>query len=409
MKISDKITEDFFKNTEDVSDIVKEIIDDVKTNGDDAVRKYTKKFDRSDLSYFLANEEEIENALKSLPEEVLEAISFSVKNVEEFAKVQLGSVKNACVETNGAVLGHKIIPVEKAGCYIPGGNYPLPSTAIMTIVPARVAGVKEIIAVSPKAQPVTLAAAKLAGATKIYKIGGVQAIAALAYGTQTIPAVDKIVGPGNKFVATAKKIIYGDCGIDFVAGPSEVMIIADETANPEFVAADMLAQCEHDKDARAYLLCFDEDFAKQTDNVAKKFLENLKTSEIAKMAYEKSTAYIVGNLDEAVEIANRKAPEHLELCLKNANEAADKFKNYGSLFIGNYSAEVFGDYVSGTNHTLPTGRAARYTGGLSVFDFIKIQTFQKIENPEIYAKYASILAEQEGLFAHKLASDIRKK
>lgn len=408
MIIADKITEDFYNDGQDVTDAVKEIIADVRKNGNSAVKKYSEKFDGIETDCRELSEEEIENAVKSLDDEVLEALKFSVRNVEEFAKAQLGSVKNTMVQADGAILGHKIIPLEKVGCYIPGGNYPLPSTAIMTIVPAVVAGVKEIIAVSPKAKPVTVAAAKLAGATKIFNIGGVQAIAALAYGTETIDAVDKIVGPGNKYVATAKKIVYGDCGIDFVAGPSEVMVVADNSANPEFVAADLLAQCEHDKDARAYLLCFDRDFADKVDKCARKFLETLQTADIARVSYEKSTAYVVKDLQEAVEIANKKAPEHLELCLNEVENSVDLFRNYGSLFIGNYSAEVFGDYVSGTNHTLPTGRAARYTGGLSVFDYIKIQTFQKIENVEKFAKYASILAEQEGLFAHKLASNVRK-
>lgn len=408
MIIADKITEDFYNDGQDVTDAVKEIIADVRKNGNSAVKKYSEKFDGIETDCRELSEDEIENAVKSLDDEVLEALKFSVRNVEEFAKAQLGSVKNTMVQADGAILGHKIIPLEKVGCYIPGGNYPLPSTAIMTIVPAVVAGVKEIIAVSPKAKPVTVAAAKLAGVTKIFNIGGVQAIAALAYGTETIDAVDKIVGPGNKYVATAKKIVYGDCGIDFVAGPSEVMVVADNSANPEFVAADLLAQCEHDKDARAYLLCFDRDFADKVDKCARKFLETLQTADIARVSYEKSTAYVVKDLQEAVEIANKKAPEHLELCLNEVENSVDLFRNYGSLFIGNYSAEVFGDYVSGTNHTLPTGRAARYTGGLSVFDYIKIQTFQKIENVEKFAKYASILAEQEGLFAHKLASDVRK-
>lgn len=408
MIIADKITEDFYNDGQDVTDAVKEIIADVRKNGNSAVKKYSEKFDGIETDCRELSEDEIENAVKLLDDEVLEALKFSVRNVEEFAKAQLGSVKNTMVQADGAILGHKIIPLEKVGCYIPGGNYPLPSTAIMTIVPAVVAGVKEIIAVSPKAKPVTVAAAKLAGATKIFNIGGVQAIAALAYGTETIDAVDKIVGPGNKYVATAKKIVYGDCGIDFVAGPSEVMVVADNSANPEFVAADLLAQCEHDKDARAYLLCFDRDFADKVDECARKFLETLQTADIARVSYEKSTAYVVKDLQEAVEIANKKAPEHLELCLNEVENSVDLFRNYGSLFIGNYSAEVFGDYVSGTNHTLPTGRAARYTGGLSVFDYIKIQTFQKIENVEKFVKYASILAEQEGLFAHKLASDVRK-
>ncbi len=353
MKIVREIPQDFYKEERDISDIVTKIINDVKVNGDKAVAYYTKEFDKIELNNFEVTNEECKKAINSLSEEVTEAIKFSIKNVEDFAKAQLGSIKNTVVKTKGATLGHKIIPIDKAGCYIPGGNYPLPSTAIMTIVPAKAAGVRDIIAVTPKAQPITIAAAKLSGATKIYKIGGVQAIAALAYGTETIPAVDKITGPGNKYVAAAKKIVFGECGIDFIAGPSEVMIIADSFANPKFVAADMLAQCEHDKDARAYLLCFDENFAKKTDEYAKEFLQELKTREIAEISYNKSTACIVKNIDEAVKISNQKAPEHLELCLKDAENHADKFKNYGSLFIGDYSAEVFGDYVSGTNHTLP--------------------------------------------------------
>lgn len=206
MKIVNEISDKFYKDEQDVSKVVCEIINDVKTNGDEAIRRYTKQFDNLDLENFEVSDEEVENALKSLDNEVLEAIKFSIKNVEDFAKAQLGSVKNTVVQIDGAILGHKIIPIEKVGCYIPGGNYPLPSTAVMTIVPAKAAGVRDIIAVSPKAQPVTIAAAKLSGATKIYKIGGVQAIAALAYGTQTIQAVDKITGPGNKYVAAAKKL-----------------------------------------------------------------------------------------------------------------------------------------------------------------------------------------------------------
>ena len=301
------------------------------------------------------------------------------------------------------------MPINSVGCYIPGGNYPLPSSAIMTIVPAKVANVKNVIAVSPKIQPITIAACSLAGADKIFRIGGVQAIAGLAYGTESLPKVDKIVGPGNKFVTSAKKQVFGECGIDFLAGPSEVLIIADETANPDFVAADMLAQCEHDKDARAYLVCYSEDFAISVKNKAEEYLKTLPTKTIATEAFEKSIAVIVNNLDEAIELSEKRAPEHLELCIKNAKDHIEDFKNYGSLFIGNYSAEVFGDYVSGTNHTLPTNQVARYSGGLSVFDYVKIQTYQIIDKNAIedIAHNASILAENEGLFAHKLAADIR--
>ena len=302
-----------------------------------------------------------------------------------------------------------VIPLDSIGCYIPGGNYPLPSSAIMTVVPAKIAGIKRVVAMSPKIKPVTIAAAHLAGADEIYAIGGVQAIGAMAYGTESIKKVNKIVGPGNKFVTSAKKQVFGECGIDFLAGPSEVLIIADNTAKPEFVAADMLAQCEHDKDARAFLICFSQEFAQKVDEQAKKYLENLETKEIAKISYEKSCAIVVEYLDDAIKLSNEKAPEHLELCLENAENLINKFTNYGSLFIGNYSAEVFGDYVSGTNHTLPTNQVAKYSGGLSVFDYIKIQTYQIINEKALKqtVQNASKLAKEEGLFAHKLAADVR--
>ncbi|HIS88347.1 TPA: histidinol dehydrogenase [Candidatus Avigastranaerophilus faecigallinarum] len=406
----DELDKNFFSKIEFESiSSVNDIINAVRKDGDNAVRKYAKKFGDGDLSAFKLTEDEIKEAIKQVDEKTIETIKFAVKNVKEFAKAQLSSLKELEVEVNGNILGHKIIPIESVGCYIPGGNYPLPSSAIMTVVPAKVAGVKRVVAMSPKIQPVTVAAAYYAGADEIYRIGGVQAIAAMAYGTESIQKVNKIVGPGNKFVTSAKKQVYGECGIDFLAGPSEVLIIADETAKPEFVAADILAQCEHDKDARAFLICFSKEFAQKVDEKAKEYLKNLQTREIAEQSYNKSFAVVVRYLDEAVALSNKKAPEHLELCLENAENLINKFNNYGSLFIGNYSAEVFGDYVSGTNHTLPTNQVAKYSGGLSVFDYIKIQTYQIIREKAIKetAMNASYLAEKEGLFAHKLAADVR--
>ena len=406
----DELDKNFFSKIEFESiSSVNDIINAVRKDGDNAVRKYAKKFGDGDLSAFKLTEDEIKEAIKQVDEKTIETIKFAVKNVKEFAKAQLSSLKELEVEVNGNILGHKIIPIESVGCYIPGGNYPLPSSAIMTVVPAKVAGVKRVVAMSPKIQPVTVAAAYYAGADEIYRIGGVQAIAAMAYGTESIQKVNKIVGPGNKFVTSAKKQVYGECGIDFLAGPSEVLIIADETAKPEFVAADILAQCEHDKDARAFLICFSKEFAQKVDEKAKEYLKNLQTREIAEQSYNKSFAVVVRYLDEAVSLSNKKAPEHLELCLENAENLINKFNNYGSLFIGNYSAEVFGDYVSGTNHTLPTNQVAKYSGGLSVFDYIKIQTYQIIREKAIKetAMNASYLAEKEGLFAHKLAADVR--
>ena len=380
----DELDKNFFSKIEFESiSSVNDIINAVRKDGDNAVRKYAKKFGDGDLSAFKLTEDEIKEAIKQVDEKTIETIKFAVKNVKEFAKAQLSSLKELEVEVNGNILGHKIIPIESVGCYIPGGNYPLPSSAIMTVVPAKVAGVKRVVAMSPKIQPVTVAAAYYAGADEIYRIGGVQAIAAMAYGTESIQKVNKIVGPGNKFVTSAKKQVYGECGIDFLAGPSEVLIIADETAKPEFVAADILAQCEHDKDARAFLICFSKEFAQKVDEKAKEYLKNLQTREIAEQSYNKSFAVVVRYLDEAVALSNKKAPEHLELCLENAENLINKFNNYGSLFIGNYSAEVFGDYVSGTNHTLPTNQVAKYSGGLSVFDYIKIQTYQIIREKSI--------------------------
>lgn len=389
---------------------VEEIIKDVRENGDEAVRKYSRQFDGEDFDAFLISQEEIKNAYLKVDARTIKSIQKSIQNVKKFSEKQLKCLKSLKTNIDGNELGHKIIPVERVGCYIPGGIYPLLSSAVMTITPAKVAGVNEVIACSPKIKPETIVACDLSGADKIYKIGGVQAIAAMAYGTQSIPKVNKIVGPGNKYVTSAKKYVFGEVGIDFLAGPSEVMIIADETANPEFVAADMLAQCEHDLDARAFLICTDEDFASRVEIFAQKQLENLSTKEIASKSFEKSISFVVNSIEEAIELANKKAPEHLEICYKNAKKDINKFKNYGSLFVGNYSAEVYGDYCSGTNHVLPTNEVSKYSGGLSVFDFVKIQTYQIISkqgNCKISA-FASQLAQKEGLDAHKLAADIRK-
>lgn len=388
---------------------VEQIAKEVKNQGDDAVRKYCKQFDNEYLDSFLVSQAEIIVAYSAVDEKTIKAIKKSIENVKKFSEKQLKCLKNLKTKIDKNELGHKIIPLESVGCYIPGGNYPLLSSAVMTITPAKVAGVKEIIACSPKIRPETIVACDLAGASKIYRIGGVQAVAAMAYGTQSVPKVNKIVGPGNKYVTAAKKYVFGEVGIDFLAGPSEVMIIADETANAEFVSADMLAQCEHDVDARAFLLCTSEDFAQQVKTFAQKQLEMISTKEIAAKAFEKSFAIVVKSIDEAVELSNKKAPEHLELCFRNPKKWIDKFNNYGSLFIGNYSAEVYGDYCSGTNHVLPTNEVSKYSGGLSVFDFVKIQTYQIISKQGncIISSFASQLAQKEGLQAHKLAADVR--
>ena len=389
---------------------IEEIAKEVRLKGDEAVRKYVKQFDGEDLDSFLVSKEEIKSAYEKVDAETIKAIKKSIENVKKFSEKQLKCLKNLKTKIGKNELGHNIIPLDSVGCYIPGGNYPLLSSAVMTIVPAKVAGVLDVVACSPKIKPETIVACDLAGAKQIYRLGGVQAISSLAYGTETVQKVNKIVGPGNKYVTAAKKYVFGEVGIDFLAGPSEVMIIADETANPEFVAADMLAQCEHDLDARAFLICTNKVVANQVNDFAQKQLEALETKEIASKAFEKSFAIIVKSLDDAIMIANEKAPEHLEICFKNAKKSMKKFRNYGSLFVGNYSAEVYGDYCSGTNHVLPTNEVSKYSGGLSVFDFVKIQTYQIISKSgnKSIAPIASHLADKEGLKAHKLAADIRK-
>lgn len=404
---------DFYRTTdlENLKSAV-EIIEDIKNNGDSAIIKYCKQFGDGDFTNandFLVSNREIDEAFNLTSEKTVSTLKKCIENVKNFAQEQLKCIKNLDLNINGSHLGHRIIPIEKVLCYVPGGNYPLPSSAIMTTIPAKVAGVKEICLTSPKIKPQTIVAAKLSGADKIYKLGGVQAISAFAYGTKSINSVDKIVGPGNKYVTFAKKYVYGKCSIDFLAGPSEVLVIADDNQDPKLVSADILAQCEHDRDARGYLICFSEEFAQKVIDSAKKQLETLETKDIAQISFEKSVAIVVKNIQEAIEISNKRAPEHLELMFNGADEISDKFTNYGSLFIGSNCAEVFGDYCSGTNHVLPTNSAARYTGGLSVFDFIKIQTYQMISKnySQELSALASELAAQEGLMGHKLASDLR--
>lgn len=406
---------EFFKTIElEALNDAEKIIEDVKNNGDSAIIKYSKDFGDGSFSSsndFLVSEQEIEKALNSIEQKTINTIEKCINNIKYFAQKQFECIKSLDIEIKKSHLGHRITPLERVLCYVPGGNYPLPSSAMMTAIPARVAGVKEIMLTSPKIKAQTIAAAKLSGADKIYKLGGVQAISAFAYGTQSILPVDKIVGPGNKYVTFAKKFVYGKCSIDFLAGPSEVLIVADNKQDPQIISADLLAQCEHDKDARGYLICFSEEFAKKVQKSALKQLKQLKTSNVAEISFEKSIAVVVDNLEEAIQISNKRAPEHLELMFDGAQEKADNFINYGSLFIGKYCAEVFGDYCSGTNHVLPTNSAARYTGGLSVFDFIKIQTYQIIsqEYAQELSELASEIAACEGLLAHKLASDIRGK
>lgn len=389
---------------------VEQIIKDIKQNKDEAVRKYTEVFDKIKLDKFQVDKKEIKKAYKKVNRETIKIIQRAAKNIEKFAKRQLKNFKDFEYTKDGITLGQKIIPIEKVGVYVPGGNYPLPSTALMCIVPAKVAKVKEIIVCSPKIKSATIVAADLAGANSIFKIGGVQAIAAMAYGTETIPKVDKIVGPGNIYVTEAKKEVFGDCGIDLLAGPSEILIIADKYANPKFIAADILAQAEHDINAKLFFITNSNMLLSKVQNEIKNQLRDLETKEIIKKSLKNKKIILVKNLKDAIKIANEIASEHLSLQVRNPRRYLDKLKNYGSLFLGEFSPVVFGDYCSGTNHVLPTNGSAKFTGGLSVKDFIKIQTYQYIskKGAKNLAKIATKFASIEGLAAHKKSVEIRK-
>jgi histidinol dehydrogenase len=400
--------------------VVSAIIDDVRLRGDAAVLEYAAQFDGARRPRFRVGDDEIEAAFKQVSEAELAAMRLALGNIRAFAEVQLASLGEVggFEVMPGLVLGHKLVPVDAVCCYVPGGTYPLFSTALMLVTPAKAAGVRRIAACSPVVKgsasinPKTLAALSLAGATEIYALGGAQAIAAFAYGTEQIENVDMIVGPGNAFVAEAKRQCYGQVGIDFVAGPSEVLIIADESADPAIVAADLLAQCEHDKNAQAILVSLSEALAEQVLSQIETQLASLSTAEIAAASWEQNgEVFLAGSIDEAADWANERAPEHLELQTKDDAALIPKLRNYGALFIGKYSAEVFGDYAAGTNHTLPTARAARYTGGLWVGTFLKTLTFQHASAAAaaVLSPTVSLLAAAEGLSAHSAACGRRRR
>ncbi|MEO0184484.1 MAG: histidinol dehydrogenase [candidate division WOR-3 bacterium] len=405
-----------FKATDNIKDVHK-IIRDVKKNGDQAVRKYTKKFDRAEVDDFRIAPREIENALKIVDRSFLNAAKSAKNNIERFSRVQLKQLKNFEVKIRpGVYAEQRITPIKRIGIYVPGGRFPLVSTVLMCSVPAKVAGVKEIVLCSPPSyngsiHPAILATAHLAGVKEIYRIGGIQAIAALAYGTESIKPVDKIYGPGNEYVTMAKKLVYGDVGIDFIAGPSEILVIADNSAEPEIIAADLLAQAEHDTNATAILITDCTVLAEKVSEEVRRQLRVLPTRLVARKSLMRNGfMVIVKNLNQAVEIANKKAPEHLELQVKNPDRFIDKLTNYGSLFVGRYSAEVLGDYSSGLNHTLPTSGAARYTGGLHIKDFLKIQTILKVNKQGFtgIGPIAERLAQTEGLWGHFNSVRMRK-
>ena len=411
-------------------DVVRDVLNDVRANGDAAVQKYSKQFDVASPSALEIPQAELKAAAEKMQKEntdLYHALCYSRDLAVRFAKKQRESFDDFEVELEpGLFTGQKNIAVDRAGVYVPAGRFPLVSTMVMTVAPAVAAGVKEIILCTPPrkhpsgedkayADENIMAAAYICGVTKAFACGGSQAIGAMAFGTESIPAVDVIVGPGNKFVAEAKKLVYGTVGIDMVAGPTEVFIIADESANPEWVAADLLAQAEHDIVAQPVLALTDENLAKRVSEEIEKQLETLETAKIARQSIDNYGRIIVcSSLEEAAELANKKAPEHLELAME-AGAVRDKIEslvhNYGSLFIGHGAAEVFGDYAAGLNHTLPTSGSARFTGGLSVRVFLKtvttLRTDATKEGPVNSAKAAGILGDAEGLAGHARAARYR--
>ncbi|MBR1990128.1 MAG: histidinol dehydrogenase [Firmicutes bacterium] len=398
----------------DVSGIVSEIIENVKANGDKALLEYCRKFDGADLQSLEVSQEEIDEAFAAVDPEFIRILQDAAANIRTFHEKQ---VRNSFIisEKDGVIMGQKVMPIEKVGLYVPGGTAAYPSTVLMDTIPAKIAGCQEICITTPpgadgKINPVILAAAKIAGASRIFKTGGAQAVAALAYGTETIPKVDKIVGPGNAFVAEAKKQVFGMVAIDMIAGPSEILVVADGKSNPVYVAADMLSQAEHDKNASAVLVTDDMDFAKAVSAELERQLALLPREEIARVSIDNNGKIIVADdLMKAIDIANEIAPEHLELCVDKPFDYLDKVKHAGSIFMGRYCPEALGDYFAGPNHTLPTSGTARFSSPLSVDDFVKKSqyTYYTKEALEKVAYDIAYFAAKEGLDAHAKSATIR--
>lgn len=396
---------------------VAEIIRNIRTRGDSALIGYNTRFDGNRRAALRVTREEIDAAYAQMTRQELDDLRQAAENIRRFALAQRNCLTELDGFSNvtGSVLGHRVIPVSSCGCYVPGGSYPLFSTALMLIIPARAAGVRRVVACAPAVKGTesihykTLVAMDIAGADEIYAAGGAQAIAALAYGTQQIKAVDVIVGPGNQYVAEAKRQCYGQVGIDFFAGPSEVLAIADDSADPRILAADMLAQSEHDRLAKGIVVTTSRALGEAVLQAVEEQLSTLETAEIARASWETyGEVVLAASLEEAAEIANDYSPEHLEVIVRDES-ILPGLVNFGSLFIGQETGEVFGDYASGTNHTLPTVRAARYTGGVWVGTFLKVCTFQRYQPAAMreIAPLVSRMAHGEGLAAHARAAELR--
>ncbi len=398
----------------DVAGIVKQIIETVVKEGDKALYAYSERFDRVKLQSLEVTAEELDAAMEQVSPELIRILKMAAANIRKYHQAQ---VRNSFVinDADGIVMGQKVIPMDRVGIYVPGGTAAYPSTVLMDSIPAKIAGCGEIVMVTPPGRdgtvnPAILAAAKIAGIDRIFKVGGAQAVAALAYGTESVPRVDKIVGPGNAFVAEAKKQVFGQVAIDMIAGPSEILVVADQTAKAEYVAADMLSQAEHDKLASAVLVTDSMQLAQDVQAQIEVQLQALARQEIARTSIDRNGKIIVADtLDAAIEIANTIAPEHLELCVDNPFDYLAKIRHAGSIFMGKYCPEALGDYLAGPNHTLPTSGTARFSSPLSVDDFVKKTqyTYYTADALKKVAKDVAYFAETEGLTGHARSAMIR--
>jgi len=398
-----------------VQETVKTILADIRDRKDDAVRELSQKFDNWSPETFRLSDEKIQAAVDSLPQQTIDDLKFAQAQIRKFAEAQLASLSDVEIETiPGVILGHKNLPMNSVGCYVPGGKYPMVASAHMSVLTAKVAGVERVIACTPPSKgevpAATIAAMHFAGADAIYVLGGIQAMAAMAYGTSEIEAVDMIVGPGNMYVAEAKRQLFGTVGIDLLAGPTEVLVIADETADAEMCATDLLGQAEHGPTSPAVLLTTSRELAEETMQEIERQLKVLPTAEVASVAWRDFGEVIVVDSDEEmVQVADDIASEHVEILTRDPQYFLDNMTNYGALFLGKETNVAYGDKVIGTNHTLPTKKAGRYTGGLWVGKFIKTVTYQRVSEDAsaIIGEYGSRLCELEGFIGHQYQCDLR--
>ncbi|MGN1363551.1 MAG: histidinol dehydrogenase [Methanobrevibacter sp.] len=407
------------RSEEDINKIiptVNDILEDIKENKDKAILRYTEKFDGVKLENMKVSEEEIREAYENIDDNLIKALKSAADNIKKFHKAEIPEEWKMDIK-DGITAGQIIRPLETVGCYIPGGRAAYPSTILMTVIPAKIAGVKKIVCCTPpgkdgKVMDAILVASDIAGADEIYKVGGAQAIGAMAYGSETIPKVDKIVGPGNIFVTGAKKLVYGDVDIEFPAGPSELLVLADETDDAEFIAYDILSQAEHDPNAACIFVTPNEKLAYEVERKIKEITEKAVRKEIIEASLSKrGKIVIVKDIDEGIYVTNKYAPEHLIIATKDDEYTLSKINNAGSIFLGNYAPVACGDYGSGTNHVLPTGAGARMYSGLSTEDFLKKPTVQKITKDGLNTLKETILpiAEYEGFFAHADSVKVRFK